>query len=179
MRVIAATHRNLLEMVHAGKFREDLWFRLNVFPIELPPLRQRKEDIFSLVQYFMVRKARELNLPVNQSLAPGTLERLLQYDWPGNVRELQNVVERGLIVCNGQPIEIPASYFSGRAAIARSSENSMDTLENVVRAHLCRVLEATRGRIEGPGGAAEILALNPSTLRGKLRKYRIPFGHRM
>jgi len=179
VRVIAATHRNLLEMVHAGKFREDLWFRLNVFPIELPPLRQRKEDIFSLVQYFMVRKARELNLPVNQSLAPGTLERLLQYDWPGNVRELQNVVERGLIVCNGQPIEIPASYFPGRAAIAQSSESRMDTLENVVRTHLCRVLEATRGRIEGPGGAAEILALNPSTLRGKLRKYRIPFGHRM
>ncbi|HNS09808.1 MAG TPA: sigma 54-interacting transcriptional regulator [Candidatus Ozemobacteraceae bacterium] len=179
VRVIAATHRNLLEMVHAGKFREDLWFRLNVFPIELPPLRQRKEDIFSLVQYFMVRKARELNLPVNQSLAPGTLERLLQYDWPGNVRELQNVVERGLIVCNGQPIEIPASYFLGRAAVARSSESRMDTLENVVRAHLSRVLETTRGRIEGPGGAAEILALNPSTLRGKLRKYRIPFGHRM
>ncbi len=179
VRVIAATHRNLLEMVHAGKFREDLWFRLNVFPIELPPLRQRKEDIFSLVQYFMVRKARELNLPVNQSLAPGTLERLLQYDWPGNVRELQNVVERGLIVCNGQPIEIPASYFPGRAAIVQNSENRMDTLENVVRAHLCRVLEATRGRIEGSGGAAEILALNPSTLRGKLRKYRIPFGHRM
>jgi len=179
VRVIAATHRNLLEMVHAGKFREDLWFRLNVFPIELPPLRQRKEDIFSLVQYFMVRKARELNLPVNQSLAPGTLERLLQYDWPGNVRELQNVVERGLIVCNGQPIEIPASYFPDRAAIAQTSENRIDTLENVVRAHLCRVLEATRGRIEGPGGAAEILALNPSTLRGKLRKYRIPFGHRM
>ncbi len=179
VRVIAATHRNLLEMVHTGKFREDLWFRLNVFPIELPPLRQRKEDILLLVQYFMVRKSRELNLPVSQSLAPGTLDRLLQYDWPGNVRELQNVVERGLIVCNGQPIEIPASYFSGRAAVARSSESRMDTLENVVRAHLSRVLETTRGRIEGPGGAAEILALNPSTLRGKLRKYRIPFGHRM
>ncbi|HAE40429.1 MAG TPA: Fis family transcriptional regulator, partial [Candidatus Riflebacteria bacterium] len=160
-------------------FREDLWFRLNVFPIELPPLRQRKEDILSLVQYFMVRKSRELNLPVNQSLAPGTLDRLLQYDWPGNVRELQNVIERGLIICSGQPMEIPASYFPGRVVTVLSPEASMDTLENVVRAHLCKALAMTRGRIEGPGGAAEILAINPSTLRGKLRKYKIPFGHKM
>ncbi len=179
VRVIAATHRNLLEMVRAGRFREDLWFRLNIFPIELPPLRQRKEDILPLAQYFMVRKSRELNMPVNQSLAPGTLDRLLQYDWPGNVRELQNVIERGLIVCNGKPVEIPASYFPGKTAIASSPERRMDTLENIVKNHLCRVLDATRGRIEGPGGAAEILALNPSTLRGKLRKYKIPFGHKM
>lgn len=179
VRVIAATHRNLLEMVRAGKFREDLWFRLNVFPIELPPLRQRKEDILSLLQYFMVRKSRELNLPISQSLAPGTLDRLLQYDWPGNVRELQNVVERGLIICNGQPMEIPASYFPGKAATASSPVTRMDTLESIVKAHLSQVLAATRGRIEGPGGAAEILALNPSTLRGKLRKYGIPFGHKM
>lgn len=178
VRVIAATHRNLLEMVRTGKFREDLWFRLNVFPIELPPLRQRKEDILSLVQYFMVRKSRELNLPVSQSLAPGTLDRLLQYDWPGNVRELQNVVERGLIICNGQPMEIPASYFPGRSVIAPPPEARMDTLDNIVKTHLCQVLEATRGRIEGPGGAAEILALNPSTLRGKLRKHNIPFGRK-
>lgn len=179
VRVIAATHRNLLEMVHTGKFREDLWFRLNVFPIELPPLRQRKEDILLLVQYFMVRKSRELNLPVSQSLAPGTLDRLLQYDWPGNVRELQNVIERGLIICNGQPMEIPASYFPGRAVNAPSPAARLETLENIVRDHLCKVLAATRGKIEGPGGAAEILALNPSTLRGKLRKYGIPFGHKM
>ena len=179
VRVIAATHRNLLEMVRAGKFREDLWFRLNVFPIELPPLRQRKEDILPLVQYFMVRKSRELNLPISQSLAQGTLDRLRQYDWPGNVRELQNVVERGLIICNGQPMEIPASYFPGRAVTAPSSVARMDTLESIVRAHLSQVLAATRGRIEGPGGAAEILALNPSTLRGKLRKYGISFGHKM
>jgi len=179
VRVIAATHRNLLEMVHAGKFREDLWFRLNVFPIELPPLRQRKEDILLLVQYFMVRKARELNLPVSQSLAPGTLDRLLKYEWPGNVRELQNVVERGLIICNGQPMEIPASYFPGKAVTNSSPETPMDTLDNIVKAHLRQVLAATGGRIEGPSGAAEILAVNPSTLRGKLRKYKIPFGHKM
>lgn len=176
VRVIAATHCNLLEMVRTGRFREDLWFRLNVFPIEIPPLRSRKEDILSLVQYFMVRKSRELNLPVSQNLAPGTLDRLLQYDWPGNVRELQNVVERGLIICNGQPMEIPASYFPSGKARVEMIESPVDTLENIVKGHLQRTLERTRGRIEGPGGAADILGLNPSTLRGKLRKFQIPFG---
>lgn len=177
VRVIVATHRNLLEMVRNNKFREDLWFRLNVFPIEIPPLRERKEDILSLVQHFMVKKSRELNLPASAGLAPGTLDRLMQYDWPGNVRELQNVVERGLIICNGQPMEIPASYFPERNVVAGVAEGPVANLDSMIKSHILRTLEKTRGRIEGGGGAAEILGLNPSTLRGKLRKYKIPFGH--
>lgn len=179
VRVIAATHRNLQEMVRKQQFREDLWFRLNVFPLELPPLRQRKEDIPSLVQYFMVKKSRELNLNFNQALAPGTLERLMQYDWPGNVRELQNVVERGLIICNGAPMEIPASYFPAPVMGNNPSPDTPEKLDDVIRRHLEMALEKAHGKIEGSGGAAELLDVNPSTLRGKLRKYGIPFGHRL
>lgn len=177
LRVIAATHRNLLEMVKKGTFREDLWFRLNVFPIEIPPLRERREDLPALVQYFILRKSRELNLPVCPGLAPGTLDRLMKYDWPGNVREVQNVVERGLIISNGSHLEVPFSYVSGKTVAVEDTENGdLKTLESVVKTHIERVLEKTRGRIEGHGGAAEILGLNSSTLRGKLRKYHIPFG---
>ncbi|MBU1106270.1 MAG: sigma 54-interacting transcriptional regulator [Candidatus Riflebacteria bacterium] len=176
VRVIAATHRNLLEMVRSGKFREDLWFRLNVFPIELPPLRERKEDILPLIQYFIVKKSRELNLKASPGLAPGTLERLMKYDWPGNVRELQNVVERGLIVSNGRHVEIPLDYMPLRVVSANGAVTVEQTLDALVKAHLARMLEKTNGRIEGPGGAAEILGLNSSTLRGKLRKYKISFG---
>lgn len=177
VRVIAATHRNLQEMVRRKAFREDLWFRLNVFPIEIPPLRARKEDILALVQHFIIRRSRELNLPVSPGLAPGTLDRLLAYDWPGNVRELQNVIERGLIISNGRPIEIPATYFPVPERTALHEEHAAGTLDTVIKSHLIRTLEKSRGRIEGPGGAAEQLGLNPSTLRGKLRKFKIPFGY--
>ncbi len=178
VRVIAATHRNLQEMVRRKAFREDLWFRLNVFPIEIPPLRARKEDILALVQYFTIKRSRELNLPASPGLAPGTLDRLIAYDWPGNVRELQNVIERGLIISNGRPIEIPATYFPLPEKVSEQEGRMLATLDSVIKSQMIFTLEKTRGRIEGPGGAAELLGLHPSTLRGKLRKFKIPFGYR-
>ena len=101
IRIISATHRNLEEMIASGRFREDLWFRLNVFPIMIPPLRQRREDIPALVHHFIDRKSMELKLTERPVLAPGAIDRLMAYDWPGNVRELENMVERALIQHRG------------------------------------------------------------------------------
>ncbi len=176
VRVIAATHRNLHEMVKAGTFREDLWFRLNVFPIVIPPLRDRKGDMQALINHFILKKTRELSLPVSQGLGPGVLNKLMKYNWPGNVRELQNVIERGLIISNGAEINIPSSYVPENLDIIDLEAESVDTLDEVVKKHIVLTLKKSKGRIEGQDGAAELLGLNPSTLRGKLRKYKIPFG---
>ncbi|MCP3891680.1 MAG: sigma-54-dependent Fis family transcriptional regulator [Desulfobulbaceae bacterium] len=104
IRVIAATNRKLEEMVNSGDFREDLWFRLNVFPIMVPPLRERMVDIAALIQHFIDLKVKELKLPSVPSLAPGAIDQLLDYDWPGNVRELQNIIERALIISPQGPL---------------------------------------------------------------------------
>lgn len=173
VRVLAATHRNLAEMVRQGKFREDLWFRLNVIPIEIPPLRERREDIPALIQYFILRKSRELNLGPCPELAPGNMDYLMQYDWPGNVRELQNLVERGLIISRGQFLEIPTTFISSPTPMTTGTRKTLDA---VVKFHISKALEEASGKIYGPGGAAEFLGLNPNTLRSKLRKLGIPFG---
>lgn len=181
VRVIAATHRDLDSMTRDGSFRQDLWFRLSVFPLRIPPLRERRTDIPALAQYLIDRKSREMNLAVRPGLAAGAMDQLLAYDWPGNVRELQNVIERALILSRGQPLTFAGLGATasraqpvGLPAIARSSA----ALDDVTVDHLRRTLEAAGGRIEGPGGAAELLRLNPSTLRNKLRKFGVPFGRR-
>jgi transcriptional regulator with GAF, ATPase, and Fis domain len=176
VRIIAATHRDLQKMVKQGSFREDLWFRLNVFPIEIPPLRDRKADIPALVQYFILRKSRELNLPLQQALAPGTLDKMMQYHWPGNVRELQNLIERALIVSAGKPLEIHSDFAQEENSFRPITGSRFLTLEELTRKHLQAALEQTNGRIEGEDGAARLLGLNPSTLRSKLRKFKILFG---
>jgi transcriptional regulator with GAF, ATPase, and Fis domain len=176
VRIIAATHRDLQKMVKQGSFREDLWFRLNVFPIEIPPLRDRKADIPALVQYFILRKSRELNLPLQQALAPGTLDKMMQYHWPGNVRELQNLIERALIVSAGKPLEILSDFAQEENSFRPITGSRFLTLEELTRKHLQAALEQTNGRIEGEDGAARLLGLNPSTLRSKLRKFKILFG---
>lgn len=177
VRVIAATHRDLESMAKAGAFRQDLWFRLAVFPIRIPPLRERRTDIPALVASLVERKGREMNLPYRPGLAPGAIDQLLCYDWPGNVRELQNVVERALILSRGQPLSFPAlgapSKPAPRAASVSAEPKALDDL---TIEHLRRALQTAGGRIEGPGGAADMLRVNPSTLRNKLRKFRIPFG---
>ena len=178
VRVIAATHRNLGEMVRRGAFREDLWFRLNVFPIHIPPLRRRKEDLPSLVQFFVDRKTRELSLPVCPGVDSTALQSLMDYDWPGNVRELQNVVERGLILSQGRPLEFPAlgvGLPSGSVQAGGVSAGFSD-LDTVVSGHIRRALRRALGRVEGAGGAADLLGVNPSTLRARMRKLGIPFG---
>jgi transcriptional regulator with GAF, ATPase, and Fis domain len=180
VRVIAATHRDLQAMIRKGQFREDLWFRLNVFPIHLPPLRLRREDIPSLVQHFVERKAREMNLRVSSRLAAGAMEKLLAYNWPGNVRELQNVVERALILTQGRDLDFP-DVASGepRAAPAAAPEATqvpVGPLAESTARHIRQALAQTRGRVGGPGGAAALLKVNASTLRSRMRKLGIPFG---
>ena len=176
VRVIAATHRDLSQRVREGRFREDLWYRLNVFPIQLPPLRLRREDIPSLAQYFIERKAREMNLEKTPRISSEMIERLKAYNWPGNVRELQNVIERALILSRGGPLFFPEPGTSAPLqAVARMTELSPKprTLSAAVADHIRQTLAETGGRIAGPGGAAEILKVNPSTLRSKMKKLGI------
>ncbi len=173
VRVIVATHRDLAHMVREGRFREDLWYRLNVFPILIPPLRLRQVDIPALAQYFVERKAREMNLERVPRISSEVTERFKAYDWPGNVRELQNVIERALILSRGGPLVFPELGASTRhrpvlQAAARSPKRQ--TLEEVAAGHIRQTLADTGGRIAGPGGAAEILAINPSTLRSRMKK---------
>jgi transcriptional regulator with GAF, ATPase, and Fis domain len=179
IRVIAATHRDLFAMVAAGRFREDLWYRLNVFPIPIPPLRLRRGDIPALVRHFVEVKRRDLGLPSAPELAPGALARLQQYDWPGNVRELENVVERELIRHGGAPAplrfpEIGATAPEGAPSGAERREAMR--LDDVVAAHIERVLDLTGGKIHGPGGAAELLGVNENTLRNRMDRLGVVYG---
>ncbi|GAB6059565.1 sigma 54-interacting transcriptional regulator [Desulfonatronum parangueonense] len=186
VRIVSATHRNLEQMVRDGTFREDLWFRLNVFPIMIPPLRHRPQDIPALLDYIVSKKCREMKIARKVRLAPGTMDRLKQHAWPGNVRELQNLVERSLIHCQSiHPVSgdlILELHPAGPVAIRPVS--GVDQAEETVPFDLAvsriitRALERTDGRIIGPGGAARLLGLHPSTLRGKMRKLNIAVERR-
>ncbi len=179
IRIISATNRNLEEMVNAGKFRRDLWYRLNVFPISIPPLRQRKEDIPALVHYFTEKKSVELKKTEQPVLAPGTLNRLLAYHWPGNVRELQNVVERALIQHTQGPLRFtdtdPWSEGKNEDTQYTDVRGQLLSLETATSVHIRRALAIANGKISGPGGAAELLTVNPKTLRKKMDKLKIPY----
>jgi transcriptional regulator with GAF, ATPase, and Fis domain len=181
VRIIAATHRNLEEMLHAGQFREDLWFRLNVFPVIIPPLRQRKEDIPALVNYFIERKSKTLKLDTSPKLAVGAVERLMAYRWPGNVRELENVIEREIILNKDGPL-IFNQVIPTRQEVAVSTEpvheNEVYNLDEIISRHIHRVLNITNGRVHGKGGAAELLGINPSTLRNRMNKLGINYGRK-
>jgi transcriptional regulator with GAF, ATPase, and Fis domain len=181
IRLIAATNRNLEEMVKEKRFREDLWFRLNVFPIRIPPLRERKEDIPALVRHFVGRKSRELKLAASPPLARGVIDQLLAYHWPGNARELENVVERALILSKGEPLtfdDLLGGKFGDRPPISGEPQTQSLNLDEVISAHICRVLEMTKGKVHGKGGAAEVLGINPSTLRNRMNQLGIPYGRR-
>ncbi len=185
IRVIAATHRNLRNLVEEGSFREDLYFRLNVFPIEIPPLRERRGDIPSLVHYFMQKKAREMGRRHMPVLAAGALENLMSYSWPGNVRELENLVERSLILSGRNPITFENMLTPRKQEGLRHAPRSFGSehgellaLDAVVSQHIRTVLARTKGRVGGKGGAADLLQVNPSTLRKRMRKLGIPFGRK-
>ncbi len=177
IRVIAATHRNLETMVRENKFREDLWFRLNVFPLMIPPLRQRKEDIPALTVHCINKKAKLMGIKQIPVIAPGALERLMRYNWPGNVRELENLVERELIVQRDGMLSFQSLPISVRStestAVAAATGTGLRPLEEAIAAQIQRALLQTKGKISGPGGAAELLRINPSTLRARMRKLRI------
>lgn len=185
VRIITATHRNLEEMVRAGNFREDLWFRLNVFPITIPPLRHRRADIPALVDYFIERKVRELKLRYKPVIAPVALEHLQQYNWPGNVRELENAVERELIRSQSSGPQVPLLFddFKSFKEIPSPTQTSHElsndvslNLDGVIRKHIKKVIASTNGKIKGKMGAAAKLGVNPSTLRHRMLKLGIPFG---
>ena len=182
IRVIAATHRDLERMLADGSFREDLYFRLRVFPIAIPPLRQRREDLPSLAQHFIRKKALEMKLGTAPPLAPGALERLMAYHWPGNARELENAVERELIVCRGRPLEFhdiaPARPSPGppTASLPGAAMQLPLPLDQVMAEHIRKVMQLCNGRVEGEKGAARLLQIHPSTLRKRMQKLGIAFG---
>jgi DNA-binding NtrC family response regulator len=170
VRIIAASNRNLEEEVQNGRFREDLWFRLNVFPITVPTLRKRVEDIPLLVKHFITKQCNRLGKTI-QRVPQTTMDALKTYSWPGNVRELENVIERAVITSHGPTL--PLTEILEPADIHPSATTQGKTMAEIERDHLVRVLEDCYWRIEGKNGAAEILGLNPSTLRGRMRKLGI------
>jgi transcriptional regulator with GAF, ATPase, and Fis domain len=186
VRIVAATHRNLAAMVREGTFREDLWFRLNVFPIHIPPLRERKSDIPALVHHFIDRKLKAFNLSEHPVIAPGTMEKLIACPWPGNVRELENMVERSLIRHRsrgeGKPLEFTG--LAGESTVFESSPPLTDlsdrpmTLDGAMRHHIESVLRTTGGKIQGKDGAAAILGIHSSTLRSRMDKLGIQYGRK-
>ena len=173
VRVIAATHRHLAQMVRDGEFREDLFYRLNVFPVQLPPLRQRPEDIPLLARYFAQRVCARLGRPACE-LSDAATERLTAYGWPGNVRELENIVERAVILSGGQTIE-PQHVQVERRQTPRVEQTgaAIRPLQDMEREHIIAALREAGGKVSGRGGAAELLGLKPSTLDSRMRKLGI------
>jgi transcriptional regulator with GAF, ATPase, and Fis domain len=170
IRLVVATHRDLNEMCRLGTFRTDLLYRLNVFPIRLPALRDRREDIPLLVAHFVPLLARRLGKDV-RTISSAALRALEAHDWPGNVRELENVLERAVICCTGSELEVDcASGFEGYGEAPRVPDQSF---EAATRAHIVSVLQSTRGVVGGPNGAAARLGLKRSTLNFKLKKLGI------
>ena len=169
VRLIAATNRDLQSRVAGGTFRADLFYRLNVFPITLPALRERREDIPLLVRHLAEKAARRLGRSL-EAVSPAFLARAEAHDWPGNVRELENVIERALIMSGGALLD-GSDLFSSAERV--EAVPSVTTLEDMERAYILRVLEGVGWQIEGERGAARILGLNPSTLRGRMRKLGI------
>ena len=171
VRIIAATNRNLEEAIRNGKFREDLFYRLNVFPITLPPLRQRKDDIPLLVNHFVAKFNKKIGKRI-ETVSAGTLNNLLEYHWPGNVRELESIIERAVIISQGNELQV-LDRFTKILTTSDPVEQDIKALVELEHDHILQVLHKTGWRIEGKNGAAVLLGLNASTLRARMRKYGI------
>lgn len=171
VRIIAATNRNLEEEIAAGKFRLDLYYRINIFPITLPPLRERKEDIISLAKHFMNVYARKENKVVT-GVADHVIQTMLNYDWPGNIRELENLMARSVLLTNGPIVNSLRLPGQSKAAPA-SSQGRIKTMTENERDHILSALERCSWKIYGQGGAADLLELNPSTLNSRMKKLGI------
>jgi formate hydrogenlyase transcriptional activator len=195
VRVIAATNRDLGEAILVGRFRSDLFYRLNVFPLTLPPLRGRRSDIPQLVMYFLAQFCKRFGKKID-TVTQDTMNRLVEYHWPGNIRELQNVIERAVILSQGSVLVLEQDLLSphesgtptadhggqepqraGSSAeagvTAASPASPLPSLETLEQSHIRAVLERTAGVIEGPNGAARILGLHPNTLRSRMKKLGI------
>ena len=169
VRVIAATHRDLPAEIAAGAFRSDLFYRINVFPVEVPPLRERKEDIRLLVEYFIDRYSDKLGKKIT-SIDRKSLALLQSYPWPGNIRELQNVIERSVIVCESDEFSVDESWLSVRSNAVRSLQDDLVATE---KERIEATLEETKGRVSGPTGAAAKLGMPASTLDSKIKSLKI------
>ena len=184
VRVIAATNRNLRAMVNEGRFREDLWYRLAGFPIDLPPLRDRTEDMPAMAAHFAQRASRRFGLTPHVP-TPDDINLLVSYRWPGNVRELATVIDRAAILGNGSCLEIakalgfdmtienPEVPSPWKQKVYQGSQDHFPTLDSTMSRHIEAALRKTNGRIEGPYGAAKLLVINPHTLRARMRKLHI------
>jgi formate hydrogenlyase transcriptional activator len=173
VRLIAATHRDLAAMVKQTTFREDLYYRLKVFPINVPPLRQRTEDIPKLAYHFTALYARRMNKRIDE-IPTGTIDALVRYNWPGNVRELQNFIERAVILSPHTVLRAPISELEPSSAHMRSNTTMpMTGLEEVERDHILRALEASNWTVGGRNGAAARLGMQRTTLVYRMRKLRI------
>jgi transcriptional regulator with GAF, ATPase, and Fis domain len=183
VRVIAATNRDLDQAVREGRFRADLLYRLNVFPIEVPPLRKRKPDIPLLVAFFVAAMARKIGRPI-QGFSGRSVERMVNYGWPGNVRELQNVVERAAILAQGPVLDLEGMLLEDQSVRSSADEpattasappdrSGAERLRDVERQHILSVLKSTGGIVEGAKGAAMILGMHPNTLRSRMKKLGI------
>lgn len=187
VRVVAATHRELANMVHEGKFREDLWYRLAVFPIMLPPLRERRDDIPELVEHFSLRAAHRFSLP-HVKATPENIESLQNYNWPGNIRELGAVIDRAVILGGGKSLDVQTALGFGKLEVepkrstqsvavpATQKPDHVLSLDEVIKAHIEYVLKLVHGRVEGRKGAAALLKINPHTLRARMRKLGIDWA---
>jgi transcriptional regulator with GAF, ATPase, and Fis domain len=182
VRIVAATHRDLPAMVETQGFREDLYYRLAVFPIVIPPLRDRPHDIRAFAEYFAERAANRFGLkPV--AVSADDVRVLTEYRWPGNVREIAAVMDRAVLIGQGRSLDVAAALGAGPRHSAPSSTASagaraagIEPLDVVIRRHIEVALEATRGRVEGPHGAAKLLRINPHTLRARMRKLKVDWG---
>jgi transcriptional regulator with GAF, ATPase, and Fis domain len=168
VRIIATTNRDLEEEIRKGRFRQDLYYRLNVFPITVPPLRQRKDDIPLMVKAFIERYSRKMGKQIT-SIPKETMDTLQDYPWPGNVRELESIIERAVILCPGPVLQLADKLEISSPTISLA----MRTLEDTERSQILKILSETKWRINGKNGAAAILGLHPSTLRARMHKLGI------
>jgi formate hydrogenlyase transcriptional activator len=172
VRFVAATNRDLKAMVEEGKFRADLYYRLHVFPLNVPPLRERRQDVPLLTRYFVQKHAERMGRNI-ETIPTSVLEALSAYDWPGNIRELQNVLERSVILTRGAVLQVPISDLIGKTApVPLNARLSLD-VETTERATILKALEDSRGQVGGPDGAAARLGLKRTTLQSRIRKLNI------
>ncbi len=172
VRVVAATNQELERLVEARRFREDLYYRLAVFPVRLPPLRERRGDLRPLAEHFLARHAAQMNRRPPE-VPESFWSALAAHDWPGNVRELENYVQRALILSPGATLELPGPPGAGGLAAPRQAPAVTGTFDEEARALIERALQASGGKVYGPGGAAGRLGLRPTTLQGKMKRYRV------
>ena len=170
VRLIAATHRDLPGMIHKGEFREDLFYRLNVFPIEIPPLRERRQDIPLLVNYFVSRLSRRMGKQV-ASIPRQAMEQLTNAAWPGNVRELENFIERAVILTRGSELYVPITEL--KKELRAVGTKTVSKFQDAERQAIIDALKAAEGRLAGTGGAAERLGLKRTTLQNKMRRLQV------